>query len=41
MEPTLEGRTVGKVAWRIVPLLAVLYVISYLDRVNVGLRPSR
>ena len=25
-----------KVAWRILPLIFVLYVIAYLDRANVG-----
>ena len=25
-----------KVAWRIMPLLLVCYIVAYLDRVNVG-----
>ncbi|CAB3786103.1 MFS transporter [Pararobbsia alpina] len=31
-----EARTYSRVAWRIVPLLFLCYVVSYLDRVNVG-----
>lgn len=31
-----EDATYRKVAWRILPLLLLCYVISYLDRVNVG-----
>jgi MFS family permease len=33
----LETETMGKVMLRIVPLLVVCYIASYLDRVNVGL----
>ncbi|ERI09383.1 MFS transporter [Aneurinibacillus aneurinilyticus] len=33
---TLEKRTVRKVTRRIVPFLFVLYIISYLDRANIG-----
>ena len=36
MDAALADRIAGKVARRIIPLLAVLYLISYLDRVNVG-----
>ncbi len=32
----LEVRTLGKVRWRLIPFLFLLYVIAYLDRVNVG-----
>ena len=32
----LSQRTTSKVRWRIIPLLFVLYVISYLDRANIG-----
>jgi ACS family tartrate transporter-like MFS transporter len=32
----LQRRTVRKVFWRIVPLLMFLYVIAYLDRINVS-----
>lgn len=31
-----EEATYRKVAWRLVPLLLVCYVVAYLDRVNVG-----
>ncbi|HTO64222.1 MAG TPA: MFS transporter [Bradyrhizobium sp.] len=33
---TLERTTMRKVLWRIVPYCFVLYVISYLDRANIG-----
>jgi len=32
----LERRTIGKVLWRIIPAIFFLYVISYLDRANIG-----
>lgn len=32
----LERVTIAKVTWRLLPLMALLYVISILDRVNVG-----
>ncbi|HET6308651.1 MAG TPA: MFS transporter, partial [Rhodopila sp.] len=32
----LEGRTVAKVSWRLVPFLIVCYLVAYLDRVNVS-----
>ena len=28
--------TYAKVTWKLVPLLFICYVISYLDRINVG-----
>ena len=31
-----EAATYNRVAWRLIPFLLVLYVISFLDRVNVG-----
>jgi len=30
-----------RVAWRLLPFLLLLYIISWLDRVNVGLRSWR
>ena len=33
---SLEYRTIRKVTWRIIPFCFVLYVISYLDRANIG-----
>ena len=32
----LEGETLRAVTWRLIPFLFVLYVVSFLDRVNVG-----
>jgi ACS family tartrate transporter-like MFS transporter len=32
----LERRVVAKVSWRLLPYLFLLYVIAYLDRINVG-----
>lgn len=33
---SIESRTIRKVAWRILPFCFVLYIISYLDRANIG-----
>ena len=33
---SIETRTVRRVAWRILPFCFVLYIISYLDRANIG-----
>jgi ACS family tartrate transporter-like MFS transporter len=35
-ENALERRVVSKVSWRLLPYLFLLYVIAYLDRINVG-----
>ena len=35
-KPELEARTVRKVTWRIIPFCFILYIISYLDRANIG-----
>ena len=35
-EPEIERRTIRKVMWRLMPLMALLYVINNLDRVNVS-----
>jgi ACS family tartrate transporter-like MFS transporter len=32
----LEARTLRKVTWRIIPFCFILYIISYLDRANIG-----
>lgn len=32
----VEARAYNKVVWRIIPLLFLCYILSYLDRVNVG-----
>jgi len=31
-----EDRVFAKCAWRIIPFVTLLYVVSFLDRVNVG-----
>jgi MFS family permease len=35
-DSAFEQRTFAKIAWRIVPLLFIGYVVAFLDRVNVG-----
>ena len=32
----LKAAVVSKVTWRLVPLLFFLYVVAYLDRINIG-----
>jgi MFS transporter, ACS family, tartrate transporter len=34
--PAIEGRTITKVSWRLLPLIVVLYCIAYVDRTNVS-----
>ena len=36
MAETLPEVTLSKVRWRLIPFLFLLYVVAYLDRVNVG-----
>ncbi|PLZ00317.1 MFS transporter [Burkholderia sp. WAC0059] len=36
MQQISEKRVVRKIFWRVVPLLMALYVISFVDRINVG-----
>ncbi|MFS8055936.1 MFS transporter [Rhizobium sp. BR 317] len=36
MERELETRVVRKITWRIVPFIMVLYLIAFIDRVNIG-----
>ena len=36
MSPELGARTIAKVTRRLVPFAMLLFVLSYLDRVNVG-----
>jgi sugar phosphate permease len=31
-----KGRLYAKIAWRIIPILLISYIVAYLDRVNVG-----
>jgi MFS transporter, ACS family, tartrate transporter len=32
----LESRTIRKLLWRLLPFLFLLYIVNYLDRINVG-----
>src|SRR5438034_11604271 len=32
----IEARTTRKVLWRIIPFVFALYVVSYIDRANIG-----
>ncbi|MFZ6648001.1 MFS transporter [Undibacterium sp. TJN25] len=41
MENTLEAATIRRVYWRLVPLLFILLIINYLDRVNIGFAALR
>jgi ACS family tartrate transporter-like MFS transporter len=34
--PSLGERTLSRIRWRLLPFLGLLYVVSYLDRVNVS-----
>src|SRR5690349_10283123 len=33
---TLEQRTLRRITWRLTPFLMLLYLVSFLDRINVG-----
>src|SRR5213594_4694853 len=33
---SVQARAIRRVRWRLIPFLALLYFIAYLDRVNVG-----
>jgi ACS family tartrate transporter-like MFS transporter len=41
MDSTLQESTMLRVAWRLLPLLFVLMIVNYLDRVNVGFAALR
>src|SRR6478752_262739 len=32
----IERRTIRKVAWRLLPLIVVIYFVAYIDRTNVS-----
>jgi ACS family tartrate transporter-like MFS transporter len=34
---SLAQRTISKVGWRLLPFLLLLYIVSWLDRVNIGM----
>jgi len=36
VQPTIAQATLRKVTWRLIPFLLLLYIIAWLDRVNVG-----
>lgn len=36
MDMDLEKRVLRKITWRIVPFIMLLYLIAYIDRVNIG-----
>ncbi|MEG1709129.1 MAG: MFS transporter [Acinetobacter sp.] len=36
MEMDIEKRTLRRITWRIVPFIMILYLIAYIDRVNIG-----
>jgi ACS family tartrate transporter-like MFS transporter len=36
MSEALERRTVSKITWRLLPYLFVLYLVSYIDRINIS-----
>ncbi|QCJ01075.1 MFS transporter [Agrobacterium larrymoorei] len=36
MSSELESRVLRKITWRIVPFIMVLYLIAFIDRVNIG-----
>ena len=38
MEMDIEKRTLRRITWRIVPFIMLLYLIAYIDRVNIGFR---
>jgi ACS family tartrate transporter-like MFS transporter len=33
---TIERRTIAKISWRLLPLIALAYCVAYIDRTNVG-----
>jgi ACS family tartrate transporter-like MFS transporter len=33
---TIESRTIAKISWRLLPLIALAYCVAYIDRTNVG-----
>src|SRR6266853_707477 len=35
-DPVTESAILQKVAWRLIPLMGVLYLLAFLDRVNIG-----
>jgi len=36
LENELEKKTVSRLLWRLLPFLFLLYIVAFLDRINVG-----
>ena len=37
VEQTVDGRALyAKLTWRLIPYMFLLYIVAYMDRVNVG-----
>jgi ACS family tartrate transporter-like MFS transporter len=36
MDQSLERRAMAKVAWRLLPLIVLIYFVAYIDRTNIG-----
>ena len=36
LNPALEKKTVSRLLWRLLPFLFLLYIVAFLDRINVG-----
>lgn len=36
VQPELEASVVRTLTWRLVPFLFLLYIVAYLDRINLG-----
>lgn len=34
--PSMQARVIRKVTWRLIPFLMLLYLVAFLDRINVG-----
>ena len=32
----VERRTIRRVAWRLLPLIVIIYLVAYIDRTNVS-----
>ena len=40
-EDLLARRTLRRIAWRLLPFLGLLYIVAYLDRINIGWHSDR
>lgn len=41
IDPEREKRLLRKLDWRVIPVLWFLYMLSFLDRTNIGMCPRR